>query len=115
MPARVAFQAGNVMMQRNPVADFKTLKVSSHFHNRPGGFVSENPRQGNRSVPDFFYVRRTDAANGHLDEQLAGTDPRDRDGFDAEVVRAAINDGTHGLRDHEHGERNKPLMFANKR
>ena len=46
---------------------------------------------------DFFDVGGADAADGDLDEQFIRADARDGDGFEAEVVDAAINDGAHGF------------------
>lgn len=52
---------------------------------------------------NFLYVGGADAASGDFDEQFARADAGDRDGLEAEVIRTAINDGTHGLWDNRHG------------
>ncbi len=65
--------------------------------------MAEDARRRHGAVMDFFDVGRADAADGDLDEQFVRADARDGHGFEAQVVDAAINDGAHGFRDHEHG------------
>jgi hypothetical protein len=64
--------------------------------------VAEDARGRDGAVLDFFDVRRADAANGDFDEEFVRADARDGDGFEAEVVDAAINDGAHGFGDGGH-------------
>ena len=66
--------------------------------------MAEDARGRDGAVMDFLDVSRADATHGDLDEQLAGADARDRNGFEAQVVDAAINDGAHGFRDGGHGK-----------
>ena len=66
--------------------------------------MAEDARGRDGAVLDFFDVGGADAADGDLDEEFARPDARDGDDFEAEVVDAAINDGTHGLGDVGHGE-----------
>ncbi len=66
--------------------------------------MAEDARRGDGAVLDFFDVGGADAADGDLDQQFIRADARDGDGFEAEIVDAAINDGAHGLWDVEHGE-----------
>jgi hypothetical protein len=53
-------------------------------------------------VLDFFDVGGADAADGDFDQQFVCANARDGDGFEAEVVNAAINDGAHGFGDVKH-------------
>jgi hypothetical protein len=103
--AKMAIQAWNMMVQRDAVAHFESLLRApcSEFHNRPGGFVSENARRLDGAVLDFFDVGRADAADGDFDEQFIRVDARDGHGLDAQVVHTAIDDGAHGFGDVEHG------------
>ena len=54
-------------------------------------------------MQDFFDVGGADAADGDPDEQFVGAEARDRHGFEAQVVHAAVNDGPHGFGDGGHG------------
>ena len=72
------------------------------FNDGAGSFVAKDARGRDEAVMDFFYVSGTDTADGDFDEKLIWTYGRDRDGLEAQVVRAAINDGAHGFRDIEH-------------
>ena len=65
--------------------------------------MAEDARGRDGAVLDFFDVGGADAADGDLHQQFIGADARDGDGFEAEVVDAAINDGAHGFGDGEHG------------
>ena len=82
-------------MTRPPHAD---------FDDGAGGFVAEDARGRDGAVLDFFDVGGADAADGDFDEQFVRADARDGDGFEAEIVDAAINDGAHGFGDVGHGE-----------
>jgi hypothetical protein len=114
--AEMALQAGDVMVQSDAVADFEaaqetargeslrtaTSPTGADFHNRAGGFVAEDARGRDGAVLDFFDVGGADAADGDFDEEFVRADARDGNGFEAEVVDDAINDGAHGFRDVEH-------------
>jgi hypothetical protein len=104
MAARMAFQARNVMVQRDAVADAEIFYARAGFDNRAGSFVAEDARRRDGAVLDFFDVGRADAADGDFHQQFIGADARDGDGFEAQVVDAAINDGAHGFRDGGHAE-----------
>ena len=84
--------------------DWKAGFVATDFDDGAGGFVAEDARGRDGAVLDFFDVGGADAADGDLDEEFAGGNPRDGDGFEAQVVDAAINDGAHGFGNFEHSE-----------
>jgi hypothetical protein len=71
-------------------------KASAYFDDDAGGFVSEDARGWQGAEVDFLDVGGADATDGDFDEEFAGVDGRDGDGFEAEIVGAAINDGGHG-------------------
>ena len=66
--------------------------------------MAEDARGRDEAVLDFFDVGGADAADGDSDEQFVRADLRDGNGFEAEVVDAAINDGAHGFGNVRHGE-----------
>ena len=78
--------------------------LPSNLDDGAGGFVAEDARGRDGAVLDFFDVGGADAADGNLDEEFARADGGDGDGFEAEVVDAAINDGAHGFGNVRHGE-----------
>jgi hypothetical protein len=92
------------MMQCDAVAGFKSSNPRAGAHDGAGGFVAEDARGRDGAVHDFLDIRWADAANGDFDEEFVGADARDRDGFDAHLVRAAVNGGPHGFGDREHAE-----------
>ena len=65
--------------------------------------MAEDSRRRHGAGLDFFDVGGADAAGGDFDEQFVGADARDGDGFEAQVVHAAIDDGAHGFGDVRHG------------
>jgi hypothetical protein len=81
------------------------FEPAADFDDGSGGFVAEDARGRDGAVLDFFDVGGADAADGDLDEEFMGADARDGDGFEAQVVDAAINDGAHGFGNVEHGLR----------
>jgi hypothetical protein len=103
MPAKMAVQAGHVMVQGDAVADFEAARARAGADDGSGGFVAEDARWRDGAVLDFFDVGGADAAHGDLDEEFAGADAGDGDGFETEVVHAAIDDGAHGFGDVGHG------------
>ncbi len=103
--AGVAFQAGDMVMQRDAVADAKSADARADFNDGAGGFMAENTRRRDGAVVDFFYVGRTDTAGGDLNQDFAAGDARHGDCFEAKVLQAAIDDGAHGVGNvREHGE-----------
>lgn len=66
--------------------------------------MAEDARRRDGAIMDFFDVGGADAADGDLDQQFIRADARDGDGFEAQVVDAAINNGAHGLGNGGHAE-----------
>jgi len=64
--------------------------------------MAEDARGWDGAVLDFFDVGGADAADGDLDKEFIRAEARDGDGFEAQIVDAAIDDGAHGLGDDEH-------------
>jgi hypothetical protein len=112
MAAAMAVEARDVMVQRDAVADFEaaredarpTIFSTADFYDCAGGFVAEDARRRDGPVMDFFDVGGADAADGDFDEQFIRAEARHGDGFETQVVDAAINDGAHGFRDGGHAE-----------
>jgi hypothetical protein len=98
MAAGVAFEARDVVMERDTVAETELFYARADTDDDAGGFVSENARRRHGAVVDFFDIRRANAASGYLDKDFARADARDGQGFKAKVVWAAIDDGAHGFR-----------------
>ena len=94
------------MVERHAVANLPSQFRDARPEpgNHAGGFVAEDARRRHGAVLDFFDVGGADAAHGDFDEEFVGADGRDGDGFEAEVVDAAIDDGAHGFGDVRHGE-----------
>jgi len=99
MAAGVAIQAGDVMVEGGAGAEAKAAGLRAHLDNDAGGFMAEDARGREGGVLDFFDVGGADAAGGDLNEEFAGADFGDGNGFEAEIVGAAIHDGGHGFRD----------------
>jgi hypothetical protein len=97
MPAIVASQTGNMVVQSHAVADTKTSAGSrpADFDNHAGRLMAENARRGDNAVVDLLDVGRADTANSDFDEKFTGLNTGDGDGFKAKVVSAAIDDGLH--------------------
>jgi hypothetical protein len=102
--AEMAVKTRHMMMQCDAVAGLEPPEARTNFYNGAGGFVAENARGRHGAVLDFFDVGGADAADGHPDQQFIRANARDGHGFEAQIVHAVINDGTHGLWDDEHAE-----------
>ena len=100
--AEMAVETGNVMMQGHAVAGFEGQDAGPGFDDGAGGFMAEHTRRRDGAVMDFFDVRGADTANGDADEQFMAANGGDGDGFDAQVVGPAINDGPHGFGELKH-------------
>lgn len=102
MAAGVAFQARNVMMERDAFAEAESSNTRADTDNGPSGFVAEDARRRNGAKMDFFDVGGTNTAGRNFYEQFIGADARDRKGFETEIIYAAINDGLHFFWNCEH-------------
>ena len=91
-----------MVMQGDPFADLKSLRTVSDANNGSRGLMAKNARWRHRAVLNFFDIRWTNAANGHFYQQFVRADSRDGNGFNAEVVRPAINRRTHCFGNRKH-------------
>jgi hypothetical protein len=64
-----------------------------------GGLVSEDAGGGMGAGENFFEVGSANAAGVNADEQLAGADLGDGDGFQADIVYTAVDRSLHGRGD----------------
>src|ERR1700691_4048601 len=108
MTTVVAFAAWNVMEDHDPIARFELTNLTAHGRYDTRGFVSKNARRRMRTARDFLEIGSTDAASVYPDQQFALPNLRYRNGFDPNVVDAAI-DGC------SHGGRNRPLRFFDRK
>src|SRR5580658_4142466 len=76
--------------------------AAADFDDGAGRFMPEDARRSNEAVVNFFDVGRANAADGDFDEEFVWADGWNRDGFKAQVIGTAIDDGAHGLRNVEH-------------
>ena len=97
MPAGMAVQARDMMVQGHAVAGFERVRARADRDDGAGGFMAEDARRGDGAVVDFLDVRGADAADGDAHEQLVAADARHRHGLQAQVIGAAIDDGPHGF------------------
>ena len=95
MPAGVALKTRHVMMKGHTLAHFKTAHSRPLAHNSPGGFVAEHPWRGDGPVLYFLDVRRTDTAGRHFDQDFVASNSRNRQGFQPQIISAAVNHGAH--------------------
>jgi hypothetical protein len=91
MPAGMAFQARHVVMQGNPIADFKPAHFAPRTHNRPSGFMPKNPWGWDSAVMNFLNVRRADTTSGNLYQQLIRANLRNWHSLDSNVINPAVN------------------------
>ena len=81
------------------------LNVGADLNNRAGAFVAEDARRRDSTVLDFFDIGGANTADGDLDKQFVLAEARDGNGFEAEIVDTAIDDGAHGFGNGEHAGR----------
>jgi len=67
--------------------------------------MAEDAGSGMRPGSDFFEIGAANAAGVNANQNLSGSDLRDGDGFEADVVYAAINRRPHGC-----GDRERPIV-----
>ena len=75
---------------------------ATDFDDDAGGFVPKNTRGRDEAVMNFFDVGGTHSTDGDFYQEFIWADGRDRNGFEAKVIGAAIDDGAHGFRNIEH-------------
>jgi hypothetical protein len=103
MPAGVAFEAGHMVVQSDPLSQSESTHARSQANNRARGFVAENARRRHSAIVYLLDVRRANAADSDLHEQFLRADTRDGKSLDAQIVGAAVNNGAHGLGNRRHG------------
>jgi len=104
VPAGMAFQARDMMMQRHALADVELPDARSGADDGAGGFMAKDARWRHGAVVDLLDVGRADAADGHADEQFIRPDERNGHGLQSQIVRPTIHDRLHGLRNQGHGD-----------
>jgi hypothetical protein len=91
MPAGMTFQARHVVMQANPIANFKAAHFPARTHNGPGGFMPKNPWWWDSAVMNLLDVRGADPTSGDLYQQLIRANFRNWHPFDSNVINPAVN------------------------
>jgi len=105
MAAVVALAAGNVMEDYDAVAGSEAGDSGTDGCGYAGGFMAEDAGSGMRPGSDFLEIGAANAAGVNANQNLSGSDLRDGDGFEADVVYAAINRRPHGC-----GDRERPIV-----
>ena len=95
VPTSVAIQAGHMMMQRHTIAHAPAFHPRANLHQRAGSFMPKNARSGHGAVLNFFYIRRTHPAGGHLHQDLVRAAARYGHSFHAQIIHTAIHHGLH--------------------
>jgi hypothetical protein len=91
----VTFQAGDVVVESNAFARFKSTHPRAHLDNGAGRLVAENTRWRQSSVLDFFDIGWANPAGRDLNQQLVGAYSRDRQLLEAQVVPASVHNCLH--------------------
>jgi len=88
--------ARNVVEDHDAVAGAKVADALADGGDNAGGFVSENSRGGVRAGRNLLEVGAANAAGVNADKEFSWADSGDRNGFEADVVYAAIDRSLHG-------------------
>jgi hypothetical protein len=91
--AVIAFAARDVMKNDDAISGMEVAQVLADGGDDAGSFVSENAGCGVRAGRNFLEVGAADAASMHTEKEFAWTDFGNRNGFEADVVLAAIDRG----------------------
>ena len=86
-----------MMVQGHAVARPEAARAGTDADDGPGGFMAEDAGRRDGPVMDLFNVGGANAAGGHLHKDVALADAGDGDGFEAEIIWAAIDNGAHGF------------------
>ena len=97
MAAGMAIHARHVMVEADAFTDGEAANARADLDDGAGGFVAENAGRRDGAIVDLLDVGGANAAGRDLHEQFTGTDARDRERFEAQIVHAAVNDGPHGF------------------
>jgi hypothetical protein len=84
------------MKDDDAVAGLENVNASADGGDYPGGFVAEDAGCGVRSGGNFLEVGAADPAGVNFQQKFAGTDGGNGNGFEANVIHAAVDGGTHG-------------------
>ena len=95
LAAVIALAARDVMIDHYAIADGKVCDARAGSDNGARHLVAKDARSGVRSQMNLLQIRAADAACGDFDQQLARADCGHRHGFKAQIVYAAIDNGTH--------------------
>src|SRR5262249_11653442 len=96
---RMAFQTGNMMMQRHTITHFECPNARPNSHNLPGGFVTEYPWRGEPALLNFLDIRGADPPSRHLPQEITRPSFRNRHLLKPDIVDPAIHRGAHRLGD----------------
>jgi hypothetical protein len=84
------------MKDDDAVAGLKNVDAGADGGDYSGGFVAKDAGRGVRSGGDFFEVSATDAAGVDFEQKFARADGGDWNGFEANIIDAAVHSGKHG-------------------
>src|SRR5262249_26858153 len=93
--AVITLAARNVVKDHHPVAGPEIRYARTDRRNLSRRFMAENPGRRMRTRHNLFQVGAADAAGMHADQYLSSADFRDGNGFQANIVLAAIHGGLH--------------------
>jgi hypothetical protein len=96
MTAVIAGAAGNVVKNNHPIPRLELADASADGGDHSRGFVAEDARGGMRSSGNLLEVGAANAAGVYTQQKFPGAYLGDRDGFQANIVDAAVNSGKHG-------------------
>ena len=97
--AVVALAAGDVVEDDDAIARMEIGDAFTDDGDDTGSFVSEDAWGGVGSGMDFLEIGAAHAAGVDADEQFAGADAGDGNGFESDVVDAAVYGGEHSRGD----------------
>jgi hypothetical protein len=96
MAAVEALATGNMVKGHDPVADAEFLNISTDRRHNSGGLMAENTRGGMGPGCNLLQIRSTNAAGVDPYEQFAGSDFRNGNRLQTNIVEAAVNRCLHG-------------------
>src|ERR1019366_3292984 len=96
VPAVEAFAAGDVVKHHHAVAEFVAGNILAERSNHSGSFMAKDAGSRMRTGGNLLEIGAADAAGVDPDQDFSWADLRNRDGFQPNVVHAAINRRLHG-------------------
>jgi hypothetical protein len=94
--------AGDVMKNYDAVSELEFVDACADGGDHSGGFVSEDARSGVGTGRDFLQVGAANSAAVHSQQQFAGTDLGHGNGFETNIIHAAVDRRLHGGRNRPH-------------